>query len=84
MFIAHYILVSDMDQDAVNELIPQYFLAEFDPSVSIDVKLDTYQTLVAIKLAADEFRRTNRPVPAEALMLLTMAKERACTNPLLH
>jgi hypothetical protein len=83
-FIGHYISVGDEDQNVVNELISQYFAAIFDPEAEPTVLLDTLKTLLAIKLAADEFRRTNRHVPAEALVLLTMAGERPCMSPLHH
>lgn len=73
-----------MDQDTINELIPQYFAAEFDPTIESNVLIDTLRTILAVKLAADNHRRIHQPVPSEALLILTMVGERQCTSPLHH
>lgn len=83
-FIAHYLITNELDQNVVNELIPQYFITPFALTDRNLVSPDTLSTLIAVKLAADEHRRRKLDVPSNALLLLTMVGERPCTSPLNH
>lgn len=70
--LAHYMGMLDLNREAILELLKQCFTKP-DPD-EFDTK--DLAKLVAMKLAADEYRRRCEPIPPAILAALTVLGER--------